>query len=67
MSNTGNDVRNILNRLAPLGWHQRFLQQGIDILSADLPGELQKEVTVNRSLPGMEDFALTGCRGDRAR
>ncbi|MHA1057159.1 hypothetical protein [Enterobacter mori] len=60
---TVNDVRKILTRLAPLGWHQQFLQQGIDILSADLPAELQKEVTVNRSLPGMEDFALRAAGG----
>ncbi|MCK7318536.1 hypothetical protein L8P35_17765 [Enterobacter cloacae] len=60
---TENNVRKVLNRLTPLGWHQRFLQQGIDILSTDLPAELQKKVTVNREMPGMEDFSLTGCRG----
>jgi hypothetical protein len=56
-------VRDICKRLAPGGWHNLLLHHGLDILAPDLERELRKTLTPDRTLPGFEDFALTGTRG----
>ena len=56
-------VKSICKRLAPCGWHNLLLHHGLDILATDLEGELRKPLKPDRTLPGFEDFALTGDRG----
>ena len=55
-------VKQICNRLAPLGWRNLFLQHGLDITANDLSQELSKTLTINRTLNGFEDFSQDGSR-----
>jgi hypothetical protein len=58
------DVKKICDRLAPEGWKDLLLKHGLDISSADLKKELDKELpAIDRSIPGFEDFSLEGTRG----
>ncbi|RUT02748.1 hypothetical protein DSM106972_056680 [Dulcicalothrix desertica PCC 7102] len=60
-------VRVICNRLAPLGWRDLLMQHGLDITATDLERELIKELpSINRRVPGFEDFAIEGRRGIQA-
>jgi len=56
-------VKNACGRLVPLGWEALLRRHGLDITRANLAVELQRELTVDRSVSGFEDFALTGTRG----
>ncbi|MEM8780312.1 MAG: hypothetical protein AAGF26_15870 [Cyanobacteria bacterium P01_G01_bin.49] len=56
------EVKQICDRLAPLGWGELFQQQGLDITASDLSQELSKSLTVDRTLPGFADFAPNGDR-----
>lgn len=56
-------VRNVLDRLAPLGWGDLFMQHGLDVRAPDLAAELAKPLEVRRAMQGFEDFALEGTRG----
>ena len=56
-------VKNACERLAPLGWEALLRRHGLDITRANLAAELQRELAVDRSVSGFEDFALTGTRG----
>jgi hypothetical protein len=56
-------VRDVLDRLAPLGWGDLFMKHGLDTGAADLDAELAKPLDVRRSMQGFEDFALEGHRG----
>lgn len=56
-------VKNACKRLAPLGWEALLRRHGLDITRANLAAELQRELTVDRSVSGFEDFLLTGTRG----
>ena len=57
-------VKETCNRLAPAGWRDLLLKQGLDITASDLKKELDKELpAIDRSIPGFEDFALEGKRG----
>jgi hypothetical protein len=59
-----NDVKGILDRLAPRGWSALFQIHGLDItvsLSL-LETELSKPLSVIRSQPGFEEFAFNGTR-----
>lgn len=56
-------IRQVLDRLAPLGWGDLLAQHGIDVTAADLAQELAKPLTVKRGLQGFEDFSLEGTRG----
>jgi hypothetical protein len=59
-----NDVKKVCDRLAPLGWRDLLLAHGLDITATDLRQELTKDLpTINRRLPGFEDFAAEGMRG----
>jgi hypothetical protein len=57
------DVKRMCDRLAPLGWRDLLLQHSLDITAANLKQELTKELTIQRTLPGFEDFAFEGKRG----
>jgi hypothetical protein len=57
-------VRTVLNRLAPQGWQALFARHGLDITTTDLKTELGRPLPgIDRSLPGFEDFAREGDRG----
>jgi hypothetical protein len=60
------DVKRMCDRLAPLGWRDLLLQQGLDITAANLKQELTKDLVIQRNLPGFADFALEGKRGIEA-
>ncbi|MGF6554248.1 hypothetical protein ABIA48_000628 [Pseudomonas sp. S30_BP2TU TE3576] len=55
-------VTRACTRLAPGGWHSLLLRHGLDILAAPLATELIKPLTIDRSLPGFEDFSSAGNR-----
>jgi hypothetical protein len=65
------DVAQIVARLRARGWTALFNQHGCDLAAADLATELRKELVVDRTLPGFEDFSPDGVRaiepGDPAR
>jgi hypothetical protein len=63
-------VKTVLSRLAPQGWQALFNLHGLDITASDLKMELGRQLikadgqtTIDRNLPGFEDFALEGDRG----
>jgi len=56
----------ILQRLAPLGWRDLMLQHGLDITANALATALSAPLTINRTLPGFEDFAAEGVRAIEA-
>jgi hypothetical protein len=57
-------VKTLLNRLSSQGWQALFARHGLDISVSDLKTELSRSLsTIDRSLPGFEDFALEGDRG----
>lgn len=57
------EVRAVCNRLAPEGWGALLNKHGLDITRADLRAELDRELTIDRNVPGFEDFAFEGRRG----
>ncbi len=58
------DVKKICERIVPAGWKDLLLKHGLDITAADLKKELDRELTtIDRTIPGFEDFALEGKRG----
>jgi hypothetical protein len=57
------DVKAACARLAPLGWQTLLQRRGLDITKSDLAAELSRELAVDRSVPGFEDFTLAGKRG----
>lgn len=61
-------VKQLCDRLATdTGWYQLFLHHGLDIRSASLASELSKQLAVDRTVPGFEDFSPQGQRGIEAR
>jgi hypothetical protein len=58
------DVKVLLNRLAPLGWKDLLAKHGLDIAAANLEAELGRSLfsTLRRDLKGFEDFTVTGTR-----
>lgn len=57
------DVKVILNRLAPLGWQDLFTKQGLDIKNANLETELIRPLgTIRRDSKGFESFTTGGIR-----
>ncbi|WP_430967355.1 hypothetical protein [Spongiimicrobium sp. 2-473A-2-J] len=55
------DVKNILNELAPHGWKELFEEHGLDIISETLQQDLiKKPLAVNRNLDGFKDFSKDG-------
>jgi len=59
-------VKAVCDRLSQAGWRDLFLLHGIEIRQAtaeDLARELDKEVTVARSIPGFSDFVSETARG----
>jgi hypothetical protein len=58
------EVRAACRRLAGAGWRELMKHHGVDIDAKDLARELAKPLdTIDRSLPGFEDFAWEGMRG----
>ncbi|MBV1859039.1 MAG: hypothetical protein KUG77_11565 [Nannocystaceae bacterium] len=59
------DVKSLLEDLAPHGWKELLAAHGLDIVAADLERELARDLsaTVDRDLPGFREFALEGHRG----
>ena len=57
------DVKAACARLAPLGWQTLLQRHGLDITRGDLAAELSRDLAVDRSIPGFEDFTLVGKRG----
>lgn len=58
------DVRAVLERLAPEGWRELLLHHGLDITAANLEQELLRELPgIDRRVAGFEDFASEGSRG----
>lgn len=61
-------VKQICTRLAPHGWRELLLHQGLDITATDLEAELAKELqNIDRNIEGFNDFALEGIRGIEPR
>lgn len=60
------DVRRVCSRLAPLGWRDLLLKHGLDIAAPNLKQELTKDLSIDRSVAGFEDFAFEGKRGIEA-
>ena len=60
------EVQGLCERLAPLGWHDLLLLHGLDIQGRPLAEELSKELAVDRSVKGFEDFSLQGARAIEA-
>jgi len=62
-----NDVRQILSAFADEGWHALLLRHGLDIKSANLQQELQRDLanSIDRTgaVRGFADFASDGRRG----
>ncbi|QLG92090.1 hypothetical protein HZF02_08980 [Pseudomonas yamanorum] len=56
-------VEQLCARLAPAGWRDLLLQHGLDISAANLRQELSKNLQVDRTLKGFEDFSPHGVRG----
>ena len=56
-------VRKILDSLVKGGWQDLFLLHGLDIGGSDIEAQLLKELIINRSQPGVEDFSFDGRRG----
>ncbi|MEI5913409.1 hypothetical protein [Bacillus albus] len=63
MSSLKEQVKQICNRLAPHGWGELLYKHGLDIGASDLETELQKELKIDRTIAGFEDFALEGKKG----
>jgi len=57
------EVKQICDRLAPRGWRNLLLRQGLDITANNLAQELSKTLTVDRTLNGFGDFSIDGIRG----
>ena len=58
------DVRGILQRLAPQGWSQLLRHHGLDPEAPDLAAELGKELPgIDRNAEGFQDFAPGASRG----
>lgn len=57
------EVKAACARLADMGWQSLLKRHGLDITKIDLAGELARELPIDRSIPGFEDFALAGKRG----
>ena len=56
----------VRDRLGPLGWTDliaRATGGALDFGAPDLMAELARPVTVDRSLPGLQEFARSGVRG----
>src|SRR5690349_17386828 len=61
------DVRAVIQRLAPRGWKDLMAQHGLNLDAPNLAAELRRALvdgnrksTINRALPGFEDFSLEG-------
>jgi hypothetical protein len=57
------DVKRVCERLATKGWAELLRRHGLDITKPALGPELQRELPIDRSLRGFEDFCLAGVRG----
>ncbi|MEM6813670.1 MAG: hypothetical protein AAF600_04680 [Bacteroidota bacterium] len=57
------DVKKILDRLAGSGWRELFLTHDLDLSAKDLSKELRKNLKVDRTQPGFEDFCSEGSAG----
>jgi len=59
------DVKDIIDELAPHGWKELFERHGLDISATDFRGEIKRDLsdTIDRSFPGFEDFAMEGTSG----
>ncbi|MGG1152274.1 hypothetical protein [Bacillus wiedmannii] len=57
-------VKQICDRLAPHGWGKLlYNKHRLNISAPDLEVELLKELNIDRTVKGLEDFALEGTRG----
>ena len=63
MSNTLQELKTILQRLNPIWAPYLKTTQGLDLNAEDLAEELGRELTINREVPGFEDFFPEGDRG----
>ncbi|MEA2337931.1 MAG: hypothetical protein QOE82_1938, partial [Thermoanaerobaculia bacterium] len=63
------DVKAVCDDLAPHGWSDLLRKHGLDITVAanKLAAELDKALTVDRTLPGFEDFVDAGVGGGTSR
>ena len=62
------EVKQVCDRLASLGWRDLLLQQGLDITATNLQQVLTKELpAINRQIAGFEDFAFEGKRAIEPR
>lgn len=57
------DVKDVLNDLAPHGWKELFDVHGLDITASDLESKLQMDLSINRQIPGFKEFAIEGKKG----
>jgi hypothetical protein len=55
-------VQSACVRLAPAGWHALLKGHSFDMNAADLRTELLRPLTINRAIPGFEDFAAEATR-----
>ncbi|ROR94945.1 hypothetical protein EDC56_3760 [Sinobacterium caligoides] len=57
-----NEVKTILDTLAPHGWEDFFRHHGLNITRSDLASELSRDLStsIDRAFTGVEDFAFEG-------
>ena len=60
------EVQRVCERLAPAGWRDLLLLHGLDIQARPLADELNKTLSIDRTIKGFEDFSLQGTRGVEA-
>ncbi|WP_085633891.1 MULTISPECIES: hypothetical protein [unclassified Pseudomonas] len=56
------NVEQTCKRLAPGGWQSLMRAHGLDLSAVPLDVELLKPLTIDRTLPGFEDFSMAGFR-----
>jgi hypothetical protein len=56
------EIKTACARLSGMGWQNLLKRHGLDITKADLAAELSRELAIDRSVPGFEDFTLAGKR-----
>jgi hypothetical protein len=57
------EVRTILNRLAPFGWKDLFAKHKLDITAVNLQAELERLLPgISRDAKGFESFTIAGIR-----
>lgn len=60
------EVQSVCERLASAGWRDLLMLHGLDIQARPLADELNKTLSIDRTIKGFEDFSLQGTRAVEA-